>query len=129
MTVIQELHRTACEMGADTYKDPGTGYQVFTEYALLKKGDCCGNACRHCPYGHIKVNKPGHEPKVKKPVLLGSIEDMREGAARQYPLGGIQSAEQVADVMAFLLGDGAARLTGQVIAVDGGFTTVRPLVR
>jgi hypothetical protein len=26
-------------------------------------------------------------------------------------------------------GDGAARLTGQVIAVDGGFTTVRPLVR
>jgi NAD(P)-dependent dehydrogenase (short-subunit alcohol dehydrogenase family) len=54
---------------------------------------------------------------------------MREGAARQYPLGGIQSAEQVADVMAFLLGDGAARLTGQVIAVDGGFTTVRPLVR
>jgi hypothetical protein len=32
---------------------------------------------------------------------------MREGAARQYPLGGIHSAEQVADVMAFLLGDGA----------------------
>lgn len=54
---------------------------------------------------------------------------MREGAARQYPLGGIQSAEQVADVMAFLLGEGSARLTGQVIAVDGGFTTVRPLVR
>jgi hypothetical protein len=24
---------------------------------------------------------------------------------------------------------GAARLTGQVIAVDGGFTTVRPLVK
>ncbi len=54
---------------------------------------------------------------------------MREGAARQYPLGGIQSAEQVADVIAFLLGEGACRLTGQVIAVDGGFTTVRPLVR
>lgn len=54
---------------------------------------------------------------------------MREGAGRQYPLGGIQSAEQVADVMAFLLGDGSARLTGQIIAVDGGFTTVRPLVR
>jgi NAD(P)-dependent dehydrogenase (short-subunit alcohol dehydrogenase family) len=54
---------------------------------------------------------------------------MREGAARQYPLGGVQTAEQVADVMAWLLGDGAARVTGQVIAVDGGFTTVRPLVK
>ena len=39
------------------------------------------------------------------------------------------TGRQVADVMAWLLGDGAARLTGQVIAVDGGFTTVRPLVK
>ena len=54
---------------------------------------------------------------------------MREGAARQYPLGGVQTADQVADAMAWLLGDGAARLTGQVIAVDGGFTTVRPLIK
>jgi NAD(P)-dependent dehydrogenase (short-subunit alcohol dehydrogenase family) len=54
---------------------------------------------------------------------------MREGAGRQYPLGGVQTAQQVADVMAFLMGAGAARLTGQVIAVDGGFTTVRPLVK
>ena len=54
---------------------------------------------------------------------------MREGAARQYPLGGVQTAVQVADVMAWLLGDGAARLTGQVIPVDGGFTTVRPLIK
>lgn len=54
---------------------------------------------------------------------------MREGAGKQYPLGGVQTADQVAEVMAWLLGDGAARLTGQVIAVDGGFTTVRPLVK
>jgi len=65
------------------------------------------------------------------PLTAGmlKIPAMREGAARQYPLGGVQTADQVADVMAWLLGDGAARLTGQVIAVDGGFTTVRPLVK
>ena len=65
------------------------------------------------------------------PMTAGMLRlpAMREGAARQYPLGGVQTAAQVADVMAWLLGDGAARLTGQVIAVDGGFTTVRPLVR
>ncbi len=65
------------------------------------------------------------------PMTAGMLKmpAMREGAARQYPLGGLQTADQVADVMAWLLGDGAARLTGQTIAVDGGFTTVRPLVK
>jgi NAD(P)-dependent dehydrogenase (short-subunit alcohol dehydrogenase family) len=65
------------------------------------------------------------------PMTAGMLKmpAMRDGAARQYPLGGVQTAEQVAEVMAWLLGDGAARLTGQVIAVDGGFTTVRPLVK
>jgi NAD(P)-dependent dehydrogenase (short-subunit alcohol dehydrogenase family) len=65
------------------------------------------------------------------PMTAGMLKmpATREGAARQYPLGGVQSAEQVADVMAWLLGDGAARLTGQVLAVDGGFSTVRPLVK
>ncbi|CAN5459947.1 SDR family oxidoreductase [soil metagenome] len=57
------------------------------------------------------------------------IDAMRDGAGRQYPLGGVQTAEQVADVMAWLLSDQAARITGQVIAVDGGFTTIRPLVK
>jgi NAD(P)-dependent dehydrogenase (short-subunit alcohol dehydrogenase family) len=54
---------------------------------------------------------------------------LREGAGRQYPLGGVQSAAQVAEVMAWLLGEGAVRITGQVIPVDGGFTSVRPLVK
>ena len=68
---------------------------------------------------------------TETPMTAGMLKlpAMREGAARQYPLGGVQTAEQVADVMAWLLGDGAARLTGQVLAVDGGFTTVRPLVK
>ena len=68
---------------------------------------------------------------TETPMTAGMLKvpAMREGAARQYPLGGVQTADQVADVMAWLLSDGSARLTGQVIAVDGGFTTVRPLVR
>jgi NAD(P)-dependent dehydrogenase (short-subunit alcohol dehydrogenase family) len=68
---------------------------------------------------------------TETPMTAGMLKmpAMREGAARQYPLGGMQTAGQVAEVMAWLLGDSAARLTGQVIAVDGGFTTVRPLVK
>jgi NAD(P)-dependent dehydrogenase (short-subunit alcohol dehydrogenase family) len=68
---------------------------------------------------------------TETPMTAGMLKmpAMREGAARQYPLGGVQTADQVAEVMAWLLGGGTARLTGQVIAVDGGFTTVRPLVK
>jgi NAD(P)-dependent dehydrogenase (short-subunit alcohol dehydrogenase family) len=78
----------------------------------------------------VRVNAvaPG---MTETPMTAGMLKmpAMRDGASRQYPLGGLQTAAQVADVMAWLLGDGAARLTGQVIAVDGGFTTVRPLVK
>ncbi|WP_345533069.1 SDR family oxidoreductase [Viridibacterium curvum] len=65
------------------------------------------------------------------PMTAGMLKvaSLREGAARQYPLEGVQTAEQVAEVMAWLLSDGAARLTGQIIPVDGGFTAVRPLVK
>ncbi|MBC7412308.1 MAG: hypothetical protein H7331_07630 [Bacteroidia bacterium] len=30
------------------------GYVVFTEVYLLKRGYCCKNSCRHCPYGFNK---------------------------------------------------------------------------
>lgn len=53
----------------------------------------------------------------------------REGAGKQYPLGGVQSADDVAGVIDWLLSASSARVTGQVIPVDGGFTTIRPLVK
>ena len=31
------------------------GYMVFTEAYHLARGNCCGNACRHCPYDHVNV--------------------------------------------------------------------------
>ncbi len=30
------------------------GFLVFTEVYHLKRGYCCKNACRHCPYGFRK---------------------------------------------------------------------------
>ena len=30
------------------------GYKVFTEKFLLKRGYCCQNGCKHCPYGFDK---------------------------------------------------------------------------
>lgn len=30
------------------------GYKVFTEKFHLKRGYCCKNGCKHCPYGYDK---------------------------------------------------------------------------
>ena len=34
--------------GVDFYME--NGYRVMTEYFLVKRGYCCSNGCRHCPY-------------------------------------------------------------------------------
>ncbi|WP_245802663.1 DUF5522 domain-containing protein [Belliella pelovolcani] len=30
------------------------GLMVFTAQYHLRRGYCCGNGCRHCPYGSAK---------------------------------------------------------------------------
>lgn len=34
------------------------GNLVFTERYHLEKGFCCGNGCRHCPFGYENVPEP-----------------------------------------------------------------------
>jgi NAD(P)-dependent dehydrogenase (short-subunit alcohol dehydrogenase family) len=86
-------------------------------------------AASYAPQG-LRVNAvaPGMTETPMTANML-KVPAMREGAEKQYPLGGVQTAEQVAQTMAWLLSDASSRVTGQVIAVDGGFTTIRPLVR
>jgi NAD(P)-dependent dehydrogenase (short-subunit alcohol dehydrogenase family) len=49
--------------------------------------------------------------------------------AAQYPLGRYGSVEDEANAVCWLLSGEADWVTGQVLAVDGGFSSVRPLVR
>jgi NAD(P)-dependent dehydrogenase (short-subunit alcohol dehydrogenase family) len=76
----------------------------------------------------INVVAPG---LTETPMTAGLLKTAgaREAIERQVPLGGVQTAEDVAGVMAWLLSDAASRITGQVIGVDGGFAQVRPMVR
>ena len=40
--------------GEDYYLTPD-GLFVFTAAYLLRRGYCCGNGCRHCPYPKTSV--------------------------------------------------------------------------
>ncbi|MBD5655532.1 MAG: hypothetical protein IAI50_10205 [Candidatus Eremiobacteraeota bacterium] len=31
---------------------------VFTAAYHLRRGTCCGNGCRHCPFDHVNVPRP-----------------------------------------------------------------------
>ncbi len=49
--------------GEDFYYNED-GYIVLTQKYHLKKGTCCGNGCKHCPYDYINV------PDEKRKELL-----------------------------------------------------------
>lgn len=51
------------------------GKWVFTAQYHLRRGICCGNACRHCPFEHVNV------PEEKRVVdrSCGVVRDVKGG--------------------------------------------------
>ena len=60
---------------------------------------------------------PGY---VETELTGGLPENVKEQILGQVPVGRFGEPEEIAEVVAFLIGDGAAYVTGQTIAVDGG---------
>jgi len=54
--LIRILHSAAVARHLDMYIDPESGYPAFTKI-FLERRECCGNGCRHCPWGHVNVPK------------------------------------------------------------------------
>ena len=57
--------------GEDYYVNEA-GLVVFTERYLLSRGYCCGNGCRHCPFGYEAV------PEPKRSYLLAARKSEHE---------------------------------------------------
>jgi hypothetical protein len=47
---IGARHRAAVVNGNTSYRDPVTGFMVFTSAFLAERGYCCSSGCRHCPF-------------------------------------------------------------------------------
>lgn len=60
--------------------------------------------------------------RAKAEAQFGDAERWRELTAH-LPGGGPGSAEQVADVVAFLVSDRASHISGEMVTIDGGFSS------
>lgn len=47
---ILAAHAAALEAREPGYLDPSTGLFVITAAEHVRRGHCCANDCRHCPY-------------------------------------------------------------------------------
>lgn len=52
------------------YRDPDTGYSVFTQFAHQNRGKCCGRGCRHCAFNHRNVPDGNRAARIQQPAWL-----------------------------------------------------------
>ena len=66
----------------------------------------------------VNVVGPGY---IDTPLLDGLSPDVRRALVALHPLGRLGRAEEVAELVVWLSGDGASFVTGAYYAVDGGY--------
>lgn len=63
---IEDLHIHANANKLKCYIDPPSGYKVLPSHIHVSRGKCCGNMCRHCPYGWKRVKAIPEDEKLEK---------------------------------------------------------------
>jgi len=60
--------------GGDYYINKD-GLFVFTKEYHLKRGYCCGNGCRHCPFHYVNVPEPKKSQLLNQPKQNGHTQE------------------------------------------------------
>ena len=102
-------------MGLDAMA--GAGVYAASKHAVIGLTKAAALDYARVP---IRVNAvaPGY---VDTPLLGARGADSRQRLESLHPIGRMARAEEIADLIAYLLSDRAAFITGSVHAIDGGY--------
>lgn len=104
----------------------GTGMPFHTSVAAAKgaiEGFSRALAAEYAPMLRVNVIAPSLTDTPLAGKLLSSPEK-KDKMGERHPLKRVGTPEDIAQVACFLLGDEASWITGQVIGVDGGMSTL-----
>jgi NAD(P)-dependent dehydrogenase (short-subunit alcohol dehydrogenase family) len=96
------------------------GLRGITKSVALEAGPYNINVNDVCP-GIVEGPRVDNTFRVKSQRLGKTVDEVRKESAAEYALRRFSTPQDVAEVIAFLCSDKSRQITGQDIAVDGGW--------
>lgn len=110
----------AAAQGMNFHASVGTSKRALEGLALSLAAEFAGSNIR------FNVVAPSLTDTPLAAALLSSPEK-QEASAKRHPLGRIGLPNDIAGASLFLLSDDSAWMTGQILAVDGGLSSIKSL--
>jgi 3-oxoacyl-[acyl-carrier protein] reductase len=99
------------------------GLRGICKSVALEAGPYNINVNNVCP-GIVEGPRFDNTLRIKAEKSGKTIDQVREESAAEYALRRLSTGQDVANVVAFLCSEKARQITGQDIAVDGGWSTL-----
>jgi NAD(P)-dependent dehydrogenase (short-subunit alcohol dehydrogenase family) len=96
------------------------GLRGITKSVAIEAGPYNINVNDVCP-GIVEGPRVDNTFRIKSQLSGKTIDQVRKESAAEYALQRFSTAQDVAEVIAFLCSDKSRQITGQDIAVDGGW--------